>query len=111
MKCGKKKKMEDMEQAPSAELNQSELSNDKRLDLGKDTFGSGIVLNEPQINSWVRVKLEGVTFSNKNLMYILLRLLGLTKQDMKCHSLKKEAKTYILYLRLKNCHTYIAIMN
>lgn len=47
-------------------INDEELlldSSDENLDLGQDTLGLGIVLNEPQMNSLVRMKLKRATYS------------------------------------------------
>ena len=38
-------------------------NSDESINLGQDTFGSGICMDEPEINSWVGVKLEKATAS------------------------------------------------
>lgn len=32
-------------------------SSDESINLGEDTFGNGIIMDEPEINSWVGVKI------------------------------------------------------
>lgn len=39
-------------------------SSNKIINLGKDTFGNGITMDESEINSWVEVKLEKATSSS-----------------------------------------------